>query len=253
MLGTIASIWRYPVKSMQGEELAEASVGERGIAGDRGFALRDRADGKVATAKNPRKWPTLFAFWAALDGPGVRITLPDGTVLPAGAPGADDALSSAIGRPVALEAAGAPGMSEAASPDDPSAPVSVFPLPEGTFFDCAPVHLLTSATLARLGAAYASGRFERPRFRPNLVVAADGDGFVENEWIGKTLAIGGARLHVTAPAGRCIMTTLPQLDLPPDAAILKTIARENGGRVGVYATVLKGGTVRRGDPVRLVA
>src|SRR5262249_5623372 len=136
MLGTVASIWRYPVKSMQGEELAEAALGERGVAGDRAYALRDREDGKVATAKNPRKWPALFGFWAALEGSGVRITLPDGTVVPPGAPGADDALSAALGRSVSLETAGAPGVSEAASPDNPSAPVQEFELPPGTFFDC---------------------------------------------------------------------------------------------------------------------
>jgi uncharacterized protein YcbX len=252
MLGTISSIWRYPVKSMQGEELVEASLGERGIHGDRGFALRDREDGRVATAKNPRKWPALFRYSAALQNGGVAITLPDGTVLGAGAPDADGALSSSLGRAVTLEAAGAPGTCEAASPDDPSSPVSTFALPPGTFFDAAPLHILTTATLARLSAAYPAGRFERPRFRPNLVVEHGGDGFVENGWIGMRLAVGSARLEITAPAGRCIMTTLAQLDLPHDPGILKTIAKENGACLGVYARVLESGAVRRGDPVRLL-
>src|SRR4029453_232480 len=85
--GSVASLWRYPVKSMLGEELSASEVTERGLLGDRAYALVDTADGKAATAKNPRKWPTLFGFSAAFVAqphpgaalPPVRITLPDGT------------------------------------------------------------------------------------------------------------------------------------------------------------------------------
>jgi len=59
--GSVASLWRYPVKSMLGEELTAIDVTERGLLGDRAYALVDSADGKAATAKNPKKWPTLFA------------------------------------------------------------------------------------------------------------------------------------------------------------------------------------------------
>jgi uncharacterized protein YcbX len=132
--------------------------------------------------------------------------------------------------------------------------VTDFTLPEGTFFDCAMVHVLTTATLERLHALYPQGRFEVPRFRPNIVVApASGEeGFVENAWIGHTLTIGDAvRLNVTGPCGRCVMTTLPQEDLPRDPGILRTAARHNKVNVGVYATVERGGTIRRGDGVRV--
>jgi uncharacterized protein YcbX len=132
--------------------------------------------------------------------------------------------------------------------------VTDFDLPEGTFFDCAVVHVLTTATLDRLRALYPEGRFEMRRFRPNVVVqTADGAAdFAENTWIGRTLAIGDAvRLSISGPCPRCVMTTLPQGDLPRDPGILRTAARHNQANVGVYAAVLRGGTLRRGDPITI--
>jgi uncharacterized protein len=132
--------------------------------------------------------------------------------------------------------------------------VTDFGLPEGTFFDCAVVHLLTTATLDRLRLLYPQGHFEVRRFRPNIVVET-GNGekdFVENAWIGQVLAIGAVvRLSVTGPCPRCVMTTLPQSDLPKDTGILRTAAQYNRANVGVYASVLQGGKIRRGDSVRL--
>jgi len=132
--------------------------------------------------------------------------------------------------------------------------VTDFGLPEGTFFDCAFVHLLTTATLNRLRDLYPQGRFEVRRFRPNIVVeTANGEKeFVENAWIGKQLAIGNTvRLAITGPCARCVMTTLPQGDLPHDNGILRTAAQHNKAHVGVYASVLQGGQICRGDAVRL--
>ena len=127
-------------------------------------------------------------------------------------------------------------------------------MPAGTFFDLAVIHVLTTATLDRLRELYPQGRFEVRRFRPNIVVAPAGGAkdFVENAWIGHTLAVGDAvRLRITSPCPRCVMTTLPQGDLPKDPGILRTAARHNQVNVGVYAAVLQGGPVRRGDPVWL--
>ena len=113
---------------------------------------------------------------------------------------------------------------------------------------------MTTATLDRLRELYPQGRFEVRRFRPNIVVEpASGEGtFVENDWIGHTLAIGGeVRLNITGPCSRCVMTTLPQGDLPKDPGILRTAAKHNKVNVGVYAAVLRGGTIRRGDLVKI--
>jgi uncharacterized protein YcbX len=263
----VESLWRYPVKSMLGEEIASSLVTTRGLFGDRAWALRDGEDGKVATAKNPRKWPSLFAFKAALDEeraatgadgiPWVVITLPDGSVIKGDASDVDTALSRALARGVSLERAGGSGVSEEYWPDidglDFRDTVTDFELPEGTFFDCASVLLLTTATLRALGERNPAGRFEAPRFRPNVVIdAGAAEGFVENGWLGRTLAIGDdVRLEVTRPCGRCVMTTLAQGDLPRDTDILRSIVKENGGRTGVYAAVLRGGTIRRGDAARL--
>jgi uncharacterized protein len=132
--------------------------------------------------------------------------------------------------------------------------VTEWELPPGTFFDLAVVHLLTSATIDRLRELYPEGRFEVRRFRPNIVVSTgpNGQGFVENDWVGHTIGIGDeVSLRVTGPCPRCVMTTLPQGDLPKDPGILRAAAQHNQANVGVYADVITSGTIRRGDPVTL--
>lgn len=127
-------------------------------------------------------------------------------------------------------------------------------MPSGTYFDLAVIHVLTTATIERLRELYPQGRFEVRRFRPNIVVepAPTEKGFVENNWIGHTLAIGDeVRISITGPCPRCVMTTLPQGDLPKDPGILRTAAQHNQVNVGVYGTVLKEGTIRRGDLIRI--
>jgi uncharacterized protein YcbX len=278
--GAVVSLWRYPVKSMLGEELTAAAVTDRGLLGDRAYALLDGADGKVASAKNPRKWPRLFDFRAAFvdapragaELPPVRITLPDGAELSSAHPDLDRVLSRALRREVTLDATerGQQEVVESTFPNpwvpkaeeywpdmeglDHRDTVTDFELPEGTFFDCAVVHVLTTATLDQLRELYPQGRFEVRRFRPNVVVeTADGvQGFVETAWIGHTIAVGDeVRLGITGPCPRCVMTTLPQADLPRDVGILRTAARHNQANVGVYASVVRGGRVRRGDAIRL--
>lgn len=127
-------------------------------------------------------------------------------------------------------------------------------MPPGTFFDLAVIHLLTTATIDHFRELYPQGRFEARRFRPNIVVepVSKEKNFAENAWTGRVLAIGDeVRLDISGPCPRCVMTTLPQGDLPYDPGILRTAARHNQVNVGVYAAVLRGGTVRRGDPVSL--
>jgi uncharacterized protein YcbX len=268
VVGSIVSLWRYPVKSMMGEELNATEVTQGGLLGDRAYALVDASDRKVASAKNPRKWPTLFDFRAVLADvprlgvkmPPVRLALPDGTITNSEQPDVHQILSEAVKRKVTLSTL--PDLSAATAeeywPDieglDHRKTVTDFDLPAGTFFDCAVVHLVTTATLDRLRMLYPQGRFEVRRFRPNIVVET-GTGendFVENAWIGQTLAIGDAvRLSITGPCARCVMTTLHQGDLPRDAGILRTAAQYNRASIGVYASVLKGGRVRRGDPAWL--
>lgn len=134
--------------------------------------------------------------------------------------------------------------------------VTDFALPAGMFFDCATIHLLTTATLNRLRDFYPQGRFEVQRFRPNIVVDPVGDeqSLAEQAWIGHTLTIGDeVRLHITGPCGRCVMTTIAQGELPEDREILRTVVQHHQGQVGVYAAVVQGGTIRHGDRLRLDA
>ncbi len=269
--GSVVGLWRYPVKSMMGEELNAVEVTERGLLGDRQFAVVDASTGKVAGAKNPRKWGNFFDFRAAYVElpkagsklPAVRLTLPDGAVVTSEQADLAQVLSQALGREVAFADAAGTGASSAAQaeeywPDmeglDYRDTVTEWELPAGTFFDLAVVHVLTTATIDRLRELNPEGRFEVRRFRPNIVVATgrDAQGFVENDWIGHTIAIGDeVRLRITGPCPRCVMTTLPQGDLPKDPGILRTAAQHNQANVGVYADVIAGGTTRRGDPVTL--
>lgn len=266
-LGTIASIHRYPVKSMMGEELSSARVGHKGLEGDRAYALADAETGKVASAKNPAKWPSLFRFHATFaapfngDGflPPVRITLPDGGAVISDDHEVENRLSVNLSRSVhLLKLAPKAASLEEYWPDiDDLARRDVVTdeaIPSETFFDLGMIHLVTTGTLNSLQALYPEGRFEARRFRPNFVIETgeDAQAFPESDWEEKILVIGDAvKIKITGPCGRCVMTTLEQDNLPKDIGILKTAAKHNQARVGVYASVIQGGFVRQGDPVRI--
>jgi uncharacterized protein YcbX len=265
-VGAVVSLHRYPVKSMLGEELNSTRVGLKGFQGDRVFALADVETGKIASAKNPSKWPSLFRFRAAFSAPlngdplpPARITFPDGSSVSTDDDSVGPRLSSSLGKPVRfLKSAPASGTLEEYWADiDGLARRDVVTdeaMPAETFFDLGMIHLLTTATIDSYRALYPEGRFEPRRFRPNLVIetAAGLGGFPENDWDEKVLKIGdGVKIKITGPCGRCVMTTLPQGDLPRDTGILKTAAKHNQARVGAYATVLQGGTIHAGDPVQL--
>jgi uncharacterized protein YcbX len=265
-VGSVGTLYRYPVKSMMGEELNSVSIGNKGIVGDRLFALSDPATGKIASAKNPSKWPNLFSFHAAytspLEGsqiPSVRITLPDGETVLSDAVNVNEVLSQSLGKTVRfLNGAPASGTLEEYWPDIEGLPkrdeVTDEAMPVETFFDLAMVHILTTATINELRRLYPEGRVEARRFRPNIVIATPPEmtGFAEKDWIGKVLAIGGqVKFKITGPCPRCVMTTLAQADLPKDSGILRTALKYNNAHVGIYASVLQGGKIRRGDLARL--
>lgn len=252
---------------MMGEELNASVVTERGLLGDRVHALFDSATGKVVSAKNPKKWARMFEFHAAFlepprlkePMPPVRIEGPDATNLRSDRDDVGGELSKVLGREVRFvtSAPERPSLEEYWPDTEGLAnreKVTDEAMPSHTFFDLATVHLITTATLDRLRELYPQGRFEARRFRPNIIVQppADSKGFVEDGWVGRTIAIGDeVRLRVTGPCSRCVMTTLPQSDLPPDPGILRTAAKHHQVNVGVYATVLRGGEVRRGDSLAI--
>jgi uncharacterized protein len=248
---------------MMGEELNAVDVTESGLWGDRRLAIIDATDGKVVSAKNPRKWPHLFEFRASLIDGVVRITLPDGNVVASNDPAIDEALSGAVGCKVRLAAVDehakrshtAETFWEDVKELRYQNAVTDFEMPRGTFFDSGVLHIISTATLDRLRRLYPQGRFEARRFRPNIVVQtldATSD-FPENEWVGSTISIGDdVELKVTGPCSRCVMTTLPQGDLPRDVGILRAAAQYNNANVGVYASVLRSGKARRLAPVAIL-
>ncbi|MEO6196521.1 MAG: MOSC domain-containing protein [Dehalococcoidia bacterium] len=264
-LGSVAAIWRFPMKSAMGESLNASLVTARGIAGDRAYALVD-TDGRISTAKIPRKWGALYSSRARYltepaddDLPPAEITFPDGERMMTSAPGFEARMAELVGREVKviterpekllLES---PRLGKVPEGDDE--PTIDFPVLNG-FFDLGSLHLLTTATLSRLRSLSPDTRFEPRRFRPNIVVETPpgAEGFVENEWPGKVLAIGDdVRIKVTMPTIRCVVTTLAQDDLPNEPAVLKTAAQHNSANVGVYAMVERGGMIRRGDRITIV-
>jgi uncharacterized protein YcbX len=189
----------------------------------------------------------------------VRVTLPDGVTVTSDDARFAELVSGALGRPVTLATAGLSQPSlEEYWPDMAELPyqetVTDEAMPAGTFFDLATIHVLTTATINQLRELYPEGRFEVRRFRPNVVLRTGDDDveFVESKWVGRELRVGDdVVLQITDHCPRCVMTTLPQGDLPKDSGILRTAARHNDIHVGVYAEVRRAGRVQRGDAVAL--
>jgi uncharacterized protein len=274
----ISSLWRYPVKSMAGEQLEAVNVTPRGLSGDRAYALADTVNGKVGSAKSVKKFGELLKCQAefvtppAPDAPvpAVRITLPDGTIVVSDQPNAAAILAAAFGLPISFISTAASGLTmefPAGTLGGKYIETTEFPLaggaPPGTLFDYACIHILTNSSLQRLQEAYPEGQFVIQRFRPNIVIDCAGEpGFVENSWTGYTLVIGPeVVLRVSIPCPRCVMTTLPRADFPSDPRILRAIAQVNKLNLGdfgdlpcagVYADIVKTGSIRCGDPVRVI-
>jgi hypothetical protein len=260
---------------MLGERLSEVAIGENGVIGDRAYALRE-ANGRVVTAK---KWANMLEFSACYDTPPkpgglapLSITLPDGRTIQAQAPDASAVLSAVLGRQVVLERAQGdqrsqaeidpatvfgdvpvedvmPGHTAAMLPD-------TFPLPPGTFFDSASIHVLASGTLAYLRTLIgADAQLDPRRFRPNIFVETEPgvEGFIEDGWLEGTLEVGeSVRIVGMRPALRCVMTTHRQADLVRDMRILRTAAQHHHNHVGIFAAIGAPGKVWVGDPVVLV-
>jgi uncharacterized protein len=273
-IGTVALLRRYPVKSMLGEDLPACDVTRQGLVGDRVMALVHRQTGKVASAKNPRLWRGLLKLHAALCGPAVKITFPGGAVMAGTAPGIDAALSEFLEHPVTLASSPPPGATlDRADPEEVlrdgiHAQVRVESgqlggaAPEGTFVDFAPLHLLTTSALDRIGALSPRGTVELERYRPNIIIRTSAPGFAENDWVGRDLRIGsGLMIRVIARTPRCAIPTLEHGGLPRDPAALRVPASHNrispmdalGPQpcAGVYAQVLTPGHIQVGDIARL--
>lgn len=272
-IGVVRELWCYPVKSMLGERLDQFFATERGVDGDRAWALRDPRSGNILSAK---KWPRLLDFQARYQTPPdggtgeILIRLPNGKTTRADDPQASSTISDLLGHQVRLERA-QPGVKSKAEIDTSTifgdVPVeqifpnwtaatmpNVFKLPLGTFFDSAVLHVLTSGTLEHLrGLSSKSAVIDPRRYRPNIFIETRPEltGFVEDAWSGgRVLEVGEAlRIVAMEPALRCVMTTHQQSDLPRDLSVLRTAARHHAAKVGVFASIGSPGRARLGDPV----
>lgn len=226
-VGTVARLWRYPVKSLGGEPRTELELESRGIVGDRRYAVRDEA-GRFGSGKTTRRFirmDGLLALQASLaDGVPV-VRFPDGTAVRGDEPSIHSRLSRVVGRSVDL------AREEAVS-----------------HFDAGAVHLLTTAGLAETAAALPGATIDDRRFRPNVVIAVDGGSCPLEAWRGRTLAIGAARLRILERTERCAMVGMAQPSLPDDPGVLAWLARHKNGRFGVYAAVAVPGRLGLGDP-----
>jgi uncharacterized protein len=283
-VGTVAALWRYPVKSMGGEAVTSSVLDERALHGDRMWAVRDLELDAVTTA---RRLPVLLGCTArfvheppAGVGPGdvadVVVTFPDGSeVASTDRETMDARLSELTGKRVALvplppvhDKAAYRGVMASkkdvrhqfgVADDEPLPDFSMFPLrklaelaiyatPVGIFADAYALHIITTSSL-RTMASY-GGDFDVRRFRPNIVVDSDLDGPAEQDWIGGTLRAGrhvSARVEI--PTIRCTIPLREQAGVPADPAVMRAVSRHGDRCFGVYADIAGAGVLRVGDPV----
>jgi uncharacterized protein YcbX len=288
-MARVADLFRYPVKSLQGERIERASLTATGIPGDRAWALRDDVRGEITGG---RRFPQLMTLSARLlaeptegdRAPPVELTDPQGERIGSTDKGVNAWLAVRLDHAASLwpllpadaeahyrRAAPDPevdpetGLREmfARLPDEPLPDLSQFPRelftyasPRGTYFDAFPLLILSTGALAELErrarAAGSQSVFDVRRFRPNVLVEGGADGFIEDAWCGQELRIGTARVRVEMRCPRCSMTTHGFADLPRDPRVMRSLVLHHGGDLGVYAQVIEPGEVRLGDAVEVI-
>ena len=274
---SVATIYRYPVKSMMGETLSEADIGEAGIPSDRGWAVRDEKRGGIRGGK---KIPQLMTLAAKSGTAAPLITAADGDSASASSERINDWLSGKLNHPVTLwpllpadqldhYRRGAPDTEDFEQelravfgrlPDEPLPDLAgfeellEFESPPGTYFDAFPISIISQQSLNTMNQLEGESRFDVRRFRPNLLVDVPGSDhpFPEQAWVGKTLAIGSVTLKIDTTCPRCAMTTHGFDDLPQDPQIMRKLVANSEGNLGIYASVVKVGKVATGDSVRVM-
>ena len=274
---SVTQIYRYPVKSMMGETLREADIGETGIPGDRGWAVRDEQRGGIRGGK---KIPQLMTLTAQSGATAPLITAPDRDSALASAEDINDWLSNKLNHPVTLwpllpaeqldhYRRGAPDTEDFEQelrsvfgrlPDEPLPDLSgfeellEFESPPGTYFDAFPISIMSQQSLNTMNQLEGESQFDVRRFRPNLLVDIPDTyhPFPEQAWVGKTLSIGSVMLKIDTTCPRCAMTTHGFDDLPQDAQIMRKLVANSEGNLGIYASVVQAGSVTAGDSVSVM-
>lgn len=226
-IGRVAGLWRYPASSLAGERLGSITVGPDGVDGDRLYGLVDTATWDIARPDAAKKWHGVPRIGTRLAAGRLEVCIPGGAWLAAPGEEADRAASAFLG----FEA-------------------SIRPFEVGTRLTAprykkAPVHLLTTASLAELNALHPAGDPDPRRFRPNILVDMQpvAGRFPETEWIGRKIAIGEVELTVSEPCRRCGFTIIAQDGFDNDPDILRTLVRKNAHNLGVYCEVTRPGKI----------
>ena len=239
VVGRVSDLVRYPVKSMAGTATVSAFLGWHGLDGDRRFAFRRAGDDSGMPWLTATRLPALLLYQPVGLDESTGEPLPTHVRTPAGAE---------VGlRSPDLAAEIAAGFGSG---------VELMMLRHG-IFDDGPVSVISLATIAGIGRE-AGLDLDRRRFRANIVVETErGDTFLEDRWVGATLRFGDAEsspaVSVTVRDVRCMMLNLDPDTAEQDARVMKTVVRLNANNAGVYATVVRTGVLRVGDPVHLVA
>jgi uncharacterized protein YcbX len=249
----VAQLWRYPVKSMQGERLPAVEIHGDGVDGDRRWGVRDERTGRVLTGRREARLLEAAARLAAGGEP--VIDLPDGTVVVGAGEATDTVLSDWLARPVRLVEAGVHGgrAEYFADPTDDASEAIEWTMPPERFVDAMPLLVMTTASLRAGAALHPAGEWDVRRFRPNVLLDAAGDGWLEDDWCGRVVRIGEVDVVPQQPCIRCTMVTRPQPGLTRDLDIYRTLARHHGGNLGVWTAVRDGGTITENDVAHLVA
>lgn len=285
----VSELWRYPVKSMQGQSLEVASVSTGGIRHDRCWAVRDEETKTIRGAKHIAG--LLQCSAAVIEGSEVeefpdishiQISFPEGKTISSEDPNVHRVLSDFLGQEVTLwprlpasddshyainaEADGSQldewrrnfGLEEGEPfPDMSEFPAAMlteltrFATPRGTYFDAYPINILTEASIRKFSTLGGFDHLHTRRFRPNIVLEDDEERseLIEDGWIGQHLAIGTAAFDVAVRTVRCVMVTRAQPGLPRASSIMRTLVRETSQCLSVYANVAKEGRVRLGDQI----
>ncbi|TPM28758.1 MOSC domain-containing protein [Mesorhizobium sp. B2-3-4] len=244
VMGTVTELWRYPASSLAGERRDAIQVGPAGIEGDRMFGLVDTSDNEIARPDREAKWHKVPRIRTRLNNDrALEIAVPGGAWLAAPGDECDRALSAYLGFTASIRPFG----------QENAPPAYAGPLTQARYAK-APIHLLTTASLARLKALHPQGAADPRRFRPNIVVdIADVEGsFPETEWIGRKLAVGDLQLTISEPCRRCGFTIIAQDSFDHDPAILRNLVRHNAHNLGVYCTVDQPARVEIGAPMRFL-
>jgi uncharacterized protein YcbX len=260
IVGTVESLWRYPVKSMRGEELDELFAGYAGVYGDRIFAFtssvnpkgfpfftgrdqrqmlryrpRFRNRGKAARPINQVEAETLSPLLNPVSASPaemmVDVETPDGKTFAIDDPELIEILREGI---------------------DDKHQITLI-RSERALTDCRPLSILAVQSAKKLGEETGVA-VDKRRFRANVYVdLTNADGFAEDEFVGRSLRIGSkVVVSVLARDSRCMMITLDPDTAEKTPAILKQVAQAHEGMAGVYGAVLVEGTLRKGDPVELL-